>query len=155
MIEVRGLTKVYTIGDIEVHALRGVDLTIADGELVAIMGPSGSGKSTLMNILGCLDQPSDGSYLLDGVEVSTLSDNELAEIRNRKIGFVFQSFNLLPRRSGAGAGRAPADLRRGQTTAASWPPRRWRRSGSPTVSTTSRRSFRAGNSSGWPSPARW
>jgi len=99
MIQVRGLTKVYQMGDIQVQALRGIDLDIADGELTAIMGPSGSGKSTLMNILGCLDQPSAGSYLLDGMEVATLSDNQLAEIRNRKIGFVFQSFNLLPRRT--------------------------------------------------------
>jgi putative ABC transport system ATP-binding protein len=99
MIEVRGLTKVYTMGDIQVHALCGVDLTITDGELVSIMGPSGSGKSTLMNIIGCLDQPTSGSYLLDGIEVSSLSDDQLAEIRNRKIGFVFQSFNLLARRT--------------------------------------------------------
>ncbi len=99
MIQVKQLTKVYNMGDIEVHALRGVDLEIADGELTAIMGPSGSGKSTLMNIIGCLDQPSSGSYLLDGIEVSSMSDDQLAEIRNRKIGFVFQSFNLLPRRT--------------------------------------------------------
>ncbi len=99
MIQVSELTKVYRMGEIEVHALRGVSLEIADGELVAIMGPSGSGKSTLMNVLGCLDQPSSGSYLLDGIEVSSMSDNQLAEIRNRKIGFVFQSFNLLPRRT--------------------------------------------------------
>ena len=99
MIQVNQLTKVYKMGDIEVHALRGVDLEIADGELTAIMGPSGSGKSTLMNILGCLDVPTSGSYLLDGIEVSTMSDDRLAEIRNRKIGFVFQSFNLLPRRT--------------------------------------------------------
>ncbi len=99
MIEVSGLTKIYRMGDIEVHALRGLDLEIADGELVAIMGPSGSGKSTLMNILGCLDQPTSGSYRLDGIEVASMSEDELAEVRNRKIGFVFQSFNLLARRT--------------------------------------------------------
>ncbi len=99
MIQVRGLTKIYRMGKVEVHALRGVDLDIHDGELVAIMGPSGSGKSTLMNILGCLDQPTRGSYRLDSIEVSTLSDDQLAEIRNKRIGFVFQNFNLLARRT--------------------------------------------------------
>lgn len=96
-IQIADVTKTYRIGDIEVHALRGVTLEIADGELVAIMGPSGSGKSTLMNILGCLDVPSSGSYRLDGQEVGRLKDDQLAQVRSRKIGFVFQQFNLLAR----------------------------------------------------------
>jgi putative ABC transport system ATP-binding protein len=99
LIDIRRLTKTYTMGDVEVQALRGVSLTIDQGELVAIMGPSGSGKSTLMNILGCLDQPSGGTYLLDGIDVGKLNDNQLAEIRNQKIGFVFQQYMLLQRRS--------------------------------------------------------
>jgi putative ABC transport system ATP-binding protein len=99
MIQLEDLTKLYRMGKVEVRALYGVDLTIDDGELVAIMGPSGSGKTTLMNILGCLDIPTSGRYLLDGTDVSRLSDNRLAKIRSRKIGFVFQSFNLVPRTS--------------------------------------------------------
>jgi putative ABC transport system ATP-binding protein len=99
MIEVENLQKTYVMGDMEVHALRGVRLQIRSGEMVAIMGPSGSGKSTFMNIIGCLDRPTQGSYLLDGEEVAALNDDELAEIRSRKIGFVFQSFHLLPRTS--------------------------------------------------------
>ncbi|HET9256456.1 MAG TPA: ABC transporter ATP-binding protein [Pseudonocardiaceae bacterium] len=99
MIQIEDITKVYRMGKVEVRALYGVDLTIDDGELVAIMGPSGSGKTTLMNILGCLDVPTSGRYLLDGTDVSRLSDNRLAKIRSRKIGFVFQSFNLVPRTS--------------------------------------------------------
>jgi putative ABC transport system ATP-binding protein len=99
MLELEDVTKVYSTGAVEVRALDGVSLRIDEGEMVAIMGHSGSGKSTMMNIIGCLDVPTTGSYLLDGVDVTRLSDNKLAAIRNRKIGFVFQSFNLLPRTS--------------------------------------------------------
>jgi putative ABC transport system ATP-binding protein len=101
MIELSHLTKVYQDGEIEVRALNDVSLAIGAGEMVAIMGPSGSGKSTFMNVLGCLDQPTAGSYLLGGREVATLSQRELAVIRNRELGFVFQSFNLLPRLTAA------------------------------------------------------
>ena len=97
LIETRDLWKTYVMGDEEIHALRGVSISIERGEYVAIMGPSGSGKSTLMNLIGCLDTPSKGSYLLNGKEVSQMNDDELARIRNEEIGFVFQTFNLLPR----------------------------------------------------------
>jgi len=97
LIEVRDLWKTYVMGDEEIHALRGLSINIEAGEYVAIMGPSGSGKSTLMNLIGCLDTPTKGSYTLNGKEVAAMNDDDLARIRNEEIGFVFQTFNLLPR----------------------------------------------------------
>ena len=99
VVNARDVTKVYKMGEFDVHALRGVSLDIARSEVISIMGPSGSGKSTLMNVLGCLDRPTEGEYLLDGEEVEGLNDDQLSSIRNRKVGFVFQSFNLLPRQT--------------------------------------------------------
>lgn len=99
VIRTEQIAKVYVMGTEEVHALRDISITIKEGEYVALMGPSGSGKSTLMNMIGCLDTPTKGQYFLDGQDVSRMSDNQLAEVRNKKIGFVFQTFNLLPRSS--------------------------------------------------------
>jgi len=117
VIEAKNLTKVYQMGDVQVHALRGLSVEVKQGEVVALMGPSGSGKSTLMNIIGCLDRPTAGDYLLDGERVSDLKDDQLAAVRNRKIGFVFQSFNLLSRATAIANVELPlryAGLRRGK-----------------------------------------
>jgi putative ABC transport system ATP-binding protein len=116
VVEAKGLTKVYQMGDVEVHALRGLDINIAENEVISIVGPSGSGKSTLMNMLGCLDRPTSGSYLLDGEQVSDLTDDQLAEIRSRKVGFVFQSYNLLSRATALSNVELPLRYQGGMST---------------------------------------
>jgi len=113
VIELRGLKRHYVLGDIRVKAIRGLDLDVDSGEFVSVMGPSGSGKSTLMNILGCLDKPTEGSYFLDGIDISKADENTFADIRNRKIGFVFQGFNLLSRTTAIENVQLPLLYRRG------------------------------------------
>jgi putative ABC transport system ATP-binding protein len=124
LIEMHELTRVYQLGPQEIYALRGIDLIISPGEYVAIMGPSGSGKSTLMNIIGCLDRPSAGRYLLDGVPVESMTEDELAAIRNKKIGFVFQTFNLLARTTALQNVELPLVTRASSGTSAARSPRK-------------------------------
>jgi len=156
VIRIEDAHKVYNTGEVEVHALRGVSFEVKKGEFVAVMGPSGSGKSTMMNIIGCLDRVTNGSYLLDGIDVATLSKDQLADIRNQKIGFVFQSFNLISRTSVLDnvmlpmvyAGLpVPERQRRARLALASVGLRR-RSAACPT-------SFPAASSSAWHWPARW
>ena len=148
-IQVRDVTKTYELGQIRVRALRHVSLQIERGDFVAIMGSSGSGKSTLMNILGCLDIPTSGSYLIDGVDVSSLDEDDLSDLRNRKIGFVFQSFNLVPRTSAVANVELPlAYAGVDRASAAGARRTRWARWGWPTACTTSHPSSRAASSSG-------
>ncbi len=150
VIRLENVYKIYDLGEIQVQALRGVSLEVSAGEFVAVMGPSGSGKSTVMNILGCLDRPTKGRYFLDGVDVSGMSKDELARIRNKKLGFVFQQFNLLSRTSALEnvelptvyAGIKPEE----RTRRAMESLRRW---GWPTGRGITRRSYRAGSSSAW------
>ena len=153
VIQIENLTKVYQMGEVQVHALRGVSFTVTPGEVLAIMGPSGSGKSTLMNMLGCLDTPTAGDYYLDGERVSTLVDDALAEVRNRKIGFVFQQFNLLPRATALANVELPLRYSgmTGNRKALALTP--WRLWGWVIGCTTSRMSFQAVSSSGWLSRA--
>ena len=157
VIEIKDLVKDYNLGDVPVHVLKNISLEIARGDFVAIMGPSGSGKSTLMNILGCLDKPTSGTYRLDGISVGELNRDQLAEIRNKKIGFVFQQFNLLARTSASEnvelplmytdtpAARAPRASHEGSARRSDWPDAR----------SISPASFPVASSSAWPSLARW
>jgi putative ABC transport system ATP-binding protein len=148
VIDVREVSKIYRLGQIQVPALRDVSLTIARGDFVAIMGSSGSGKSTLMNILGCLDTPTAGRYLIDGMDSSRLDEDDLSDLRNRKIGFVFQSFNLVPRTAALTNVELPTRGCTAPSAAAARPPR-WRPWGWPIVGTTSPPSSPGASSSVW------
>ena len=157
VIDATGLERRYRMGAETVHALRGVDLRIERGEYVAIMGASGSGKSTLMNILGCLDTPDAGHYVLNGQAVERMSDSRLAKLRNREIGFVFQTFNLLPRTTALGNVEAPLVYARACRAASAASARSGRSSAWVSASgcTTGRRRCPAASASAWPSPALW
>jgi putative ABC transport system ATP-binding protein len=133
VIQTQDLKKIYKIGEVEVHALAGVSFEIERGEMLAIMGPSGSGKSTLMNLLGCLDRPTSGIYSLDGEQVADLDDDELADIRNRKVGFVFQSFNLLPRATALSTWSCPCVTLASPANGATGQPQLWKAWGWQTV----------------------
>jgi len=154
MIRLQGVTKVYRAGDVPVPALRGIDLEIQRGEFLSIIGPSGSGKSTLMHILGCLDKPSRGSYQLEGHDVHRMTEAQLARIRSRRIGFVFQSFNLLSRWPAVSQVELPL-ITAATATGDGWPYMRWLRWGCGIALITARHSFPAASSSASPSPARW
>ena len=159
LIRLEDIHKTYHLGEVDVPVLKGISLSIDRGEMVALMGASGSGKTTLMNILGCLDRPSSGKYWLDGQEMSRLTPNQRALVRTAKLGFVFQSFNLLPRTTALHNVIMPLDYSPHRPTNGRGPaagpaaagPRRAGRPGR----TTSRRRCRAGSSSAWPSPGRW
>ena len=149
VIQAKDITKVYQMGEVQVYALHGISLKIKRGEVIAIMGPSGSGKSTIMNILGCLDRPTSGEYVLDGELVSGLTDDQLANIRNRKVGFVFQSYNLLQRSTALANVELPCDMLAILTTRLIKPNMRLNQWVSLTASITDLQSSLAGNNSAW------